>query len=724
MKLIFIYDNTELKQAGKITASDTAVKEIHVLTVENDKKRNLYDVAANIKKEASESEPCIIFIDQYLACADEDFEWLQHSAGIALIKFLRMMDMKHHIVLISPFEPLELVKLNPTNFIVASKGISLFKYLHEIKEKPIEYLKTLANNTFNEQDLKPYMLAEFRLPEDERHNWANWWGIDRLWNVHRVVEQKKYGLTERWNLKEYPEGLKSKLKALRNREALFLYGHREKFIVNNLAELNEEANKLSEILQRYISARNLFVENQNSIETKKSEKNSQIESLEQQISLINKFLPRLNGRLELFLEKRAVKIRMLISLLNEISELEQELTEEKQRTRQIGYAISDRENKLTELNNALSKEEEKYLSELKSGIAGLDNEIQKLQSKIISLSIPALREKLQKKSLKILYIDDQANEGWSNIFQHIIYNQEKQELFKVIQPKETDKINAQYFIDIISPEIISHNLDLILLDLRLNKESGIRIEVENLSGAILLKEIRKQFPGIPMLMTTASNKSWSYEELQRIGCDGFWTKEGIDTGMTEKDSVKNYVRFAELVNILTGEDYMFLAKYASAISKLKMKESHWWLNPKWCNYATDHYKATIQIKKEVVFDILDDTLLIFRNYLRKELVQSDFGNALNQWMYPSLIIQHLAKIVEHIHGVTQTGIPTTEYIKNTRGDKDAGELIKERGFSSHYNDAKTINNNSATGFVENLLKYLNDKPEFYVGPKIIGKISL
>lgn len=734
MKLIFTYDNTDLKNLDRITATDEqAVTEIHVLTVENGKKKHLYDVAVEIKKETAANAPSIIFIDQYLECADEGFEWLQRNAGIALVKFLRMLEVTNHFVLISPFEQYELIKLSPANLIVSSKGISFTKYLHEFSKKSLMEIDALALDTFDDkQKLKPYIMAEFSLPEDERHNWANWWGIDRLWNVHRVVEQKKYALTERWRLKEYPDPLKDKLKALKNQEALFLYGHQESHIVTALSELNENILKLTDSLERCLTGKNYYLEFQNNNQSSKEEKAALIKSLESQISLINRHLPYLNGRSETFKSKLAERMRKIVTLSAEIRELENNLMEARKETRKIRYRMSNEEKRLEDLNQELVKEEERYLSSIMGDIEKIETEIKGLQSKILSLSIPALRNKLKEKSPKILYIDDQANEGWSNIFQHIIYNEEQPDIdrhklpgfFKVIQPKETDKIDANYFNTYVKSVIMEFNPALIMLDLRLNKESGIKIEVENLSGAIMLKEIREQFPGIPVLMTTASNKSWSYEELQRIGCDAFWTKEGIDTGMTEHDSVKNYMRFAELVNILSAGEFKFLAKYASAISKLKIKGSHWWLNPKWCNDATDHYKESVQVDKDVVFDILDDAHLIFRSYLRKEFVQLDFGNKLNQWMYPSLIIQHLAKIIEHIHGVTQTGIPSTEYIKNTRGDKDAGELLKERGFASHYNDAKTINYNTATGFIEKLLNYLNDKPEFYVGPKVIGKISL
>ena len=689
MKLLFIYESTELKEAGSMIYSIPVSDYVHVLTVNEQGKRNLYDVADNIKKRIRENEPCVIFIDQYLTCADDSFTYLQKNSGIAIIKFLRMMDVTNHIVLITPFsgKEIELVKQNPGNMIITSSGISFAKYLHEFRYKTKMEFEILAAKTFDaNRNLKPYILAEFHLPEDERHNWANWWGIDRLWKIHRAVEREKYGLTERWNLVEYPDGLKNKLKALRNREALFLYDHHEKFIVNDLMELNEETNKLNEILQRYVSARNIFIEDQNNIQSQRNEKTSQIDYLESQISIINKLLPQLNGLSESFLKKRGQNIRRLIELTKQISELDDELMKEKQRTRQISHAILNKEIKLDELNISLNKEEEKYLSELQSGIDSLENEIQKLQSKIMSLSIPALREKLQKKSPKIFYIDDQADEGWSNIFRHIIYNKVEQELFKVIQPKETDKINEQYFAEVVCPEIISNNPDLILLDLRLSKESGIRIEVENLSGAILLKEIRKQFAGIPVLMTTASNKSWSFEVLQRIGSDGFWTKEGIDTAMTEKDSIKNYLRFAELVNILTDQEYGHLRWFASKLKEIKAATSSWW-------WETSKFAFEKKVDRDEVDLILTHTLFIIREYLRNEVINPQKNHQTTTWLLPSLIIHNLGKIPELIYNTWNV-----EYMF----DSTAKELFKIRNNASHIVQSKEKRTVKDFSFVDSI----------------------
>jgi len=701
MKLIFTYDSTDLINLGRITATNEAVgKEIHVLTVENEKKKKLYDVAIEIKKETSDGSLCIIFIDQYLTCADEGFEWLQCNAGIALIKFLRMMEVKSHIVLTTPFEQYEFIKLSPANLIVSSKGISFTKYLHEFSKKSLSEIDALASETFNDnQNLKPYIMAEFSLPEDERHNWANWWGIDRLWNVHRVVEQEKYGLTERWHINEYPDTLKDKLKALQNQEALFLYGHQDSEIINTLSELNDNVIKLTCILEKCISAKDNYFELQNYLQTDKVNKSNLIKSLEAQISLINRHLPHLNGRTESYLNIRAKYVRRIVELSSQIRKLENDLMEVKQKSRSIDYRISNEQKNVEELTLSLNEEEKRYLSEIKQDIENIESGIQELKSKILSLSISTLRNKLTEKSPKILYIDDQANEGWSNIFQHIIYNQEEQELFKIIQPKESDRIDANYFNNHVSKVIKELKPDLILLDLRLNKESGTKIEVENLSGAIMLKEIRKQFPGIPVLMTTASNKSWSYEELQRIGCDAFWTKEGIDTGMTEHDSVKNYLRFGELVNILTNNEYGYLNRLSERIESIHAVESPWW-------WETSKYAFESKVDRNDVIGILNDTLFILRQYLRNAVINQYTNNHLTNWLLPSLMIHNLGKIPELVYNTW-----SIKYMY----DSTAQELFLIRNCASHIvqneekRTAKNFKFSDAIDFCKRITEYLTLK---------------
>lgn len=252
MKLIFTYDSLELKRMSGIVDSVAASDHIHVLTVDDQEQgRNLYDVAAKIEKETSGSGPCIIFIDQYLACADDGFEWLQRNAGIALIKFLRMMGVKHHIVFVTPFadDLLKLVRENPANVIITSKGVSCTKYLHEFLKKPLDELEVLAKEQFDEKpDLKPYLKIDLELPQNERHNWANWWGIYRLWSVHRAIlekEEKNKELSEKTKFEVHLSFLEKKLKNLKNQKALSLYGHQSELILNCLDPLSLSEQRFS-----------------------------------------------------------------------------------------------------------------------------------------------------------------------------------------------------------------------------------------------------------------------------------------------------------------------------------------------------------------------------------------------------------------------------------------------------------------------------------------------
>ena len=98
---------------------------------------------------------------------------------------------------------------------------------------------------------------------------------------------------------------------------------------------------------------------------------------------------------------------------------------------------------------------------------GSVNEIE-LASKINYCNI--LRNKLNNSSPKILYIDDQANYGWSEVLQEIIYGC-KNSLFKTIRPEIN--FNEERLIQKLCDEIIKFEPHFLLLDIRLRNEKGL-----------------------------------------------------------------------------------------------------------------------------------------------------------------------------------------------------------------------------------------------------------
>ncbi len=725
MNFLFTYDSEELQNIGQIFLCIDREQQIHVQTARNGARKCLFDVAEEIQNKLQQ-EGDIVFINQFLACADEKFEWLQCNSGIALIKFLRMMDVQQHIVLITPYTESQLVYENPGNLIVTTKGISLVPYLHDIRNMSIAELKTKFSEVFDiKQDLNPYILSEFHIPEDERHNWANWWGIDRLWNVHCALEQDKMGIVARQKLPEYPDELRRLQKELRNRQALFLFGFKDERVSSCIDQFYRKQSLTEARLEILNSALQLFINNQEQILSEIEAGNESSEKMENVITKMKDMLPQSNGLSFENLNGQRLNFESWVVLERKKRDLEMNLALEKQRTRHIKYSIGKLELELKELYQTIKIEKRRLIEQLSFFRKDLEQGIKEEKSKIRGISLSILRNELTTRRPTILYIDDQSDLGWSTIFQRIIYGEPNNRKFNAeIVPNESDLIDQEYCNKIMFQKIREQNPDLILLDLRLQKESGVQLDIEKLSGAIVLKWIRERFPGIPVLMTTASNKAWTFEQLQGFGVDAYWMKEGIDQHMSETDSVKNYIRFVELVNILTDTHYAFLKKFANNINDLMRKDSHWWQTPRWLNARTDTYISNLKVEKQIVQNILSDTVVIVRDFLRLQVTKNVYGTVLNGWLYPSLIIINLAKIIEHIHGITQSGIPTVKYIQNSRGDHLAADLLHTRATAAHFAYSHKVDFEMAMKYCADVIQYLSVRPDFRIGLTVIGKIDL
>ena len=136
----------------------------------------------------------------------------------------------------------------------------------------------------------------------------------------------------------------------------------------------------------------------------------------------------------------------------------------------------------------------------------------------------------------IAIIDDMIDMGWEEAYSNVFHDS-KIECY--------DQQNV-----VFNPEN-SEKYDLIILDLRLDDEvSGSSEDVlgiENLSGIKLLKEIKNHDPSVPVIISTASNKSWSLESAINNGADGYWSKEDPIRGMSFEYRFKNTYNFLQIL---------------------------------------------------------------------------------------------------------------------------------------------------------------------------------
>jgi len=147
---------------------------------------------------------------------------------------------------------------------------------------------------------------------------------------------------------------------------------------------------------------------------------------------------------------------------------------------------------------------------------------------------------------KILYIDDEWNKGWDDIFGK--YFKSTNVEYESVR-KDFSNTNVFSLRKEIQKYVKEYNPDVILLDLRLitNDHNGNnRDNLENYTGIQIRKDIAKVNPGIQVIMFTATSKSLILEELYKHNILGYIKKEHLeDKSLNTK---KNIGKLAKLID--------------------------------------------------------------------------------------------------------------------------------------------------------------------------------
>ena len=160
-----------------------------------------------------------------------------------------------------------------------------------------------------------------------------------------------------------------------------------------------------------------------------------------------------------------------------------------------------------------------------------------------------------KNSGKILYIDDEWKNGWSDIFESY-FNKNSNIDFGTFEYQFKDKNIFQVSID-IQTEVKDCNPDLVILDLRLieNDHKNInREDISNYTGIKILEDIKKINQGIQILMLTATSKSTILDKLYEYDILGYIKKEHpLDRNISTKDNLN---KLAYLIDMGLEKSYL------------------------------------------------------------------------------------------------------------------------------------------------------------------------
>jgi CheY-like chemotaxis protein len=169
----------------------------------------------------------------------------------------------------------------------------------------------------------------------------------------------------------------------------------------------------------------------------------------------------------------------------------------------------------------------------------------------------------------IAIIDDEINKGWLEFYGYIFDKSKATSVFYNNFKKDDTKVELIDKVEKWLLEKINSNnpIDVFLIDLRLHDDDFTENDFENLSGIQLIKFIKYHNPGIQIVVSTASNKVWSYQKCLEIGVKYFSIKESPETYSTRSGTIASYNHLGNQVSLAAKGS--FLAEIFRKINDLK-----------------------------------------------------------------------------------------------------------------------------------------------------------
>lgn len=568
------------------------------------------------------------------------------NIGVKILKFVRLYNMNQHCIIYSFLNREQLMLLDPRNLIIFSEGVTFVRLPFDLTTLPI---KEMAIRKAPE-NLSAYLKAETDLPDD-RHFFANWFGVLQLWNIQKAVE-KLAGKTIISSIEPSFSGSTKEMNSYQGLLAQYIKKIPITTIEFHLKELSaKKAEKFSnEDRNRTELQYEIKLLSDNDIEC-----DIQLQVLKEMLT---------ESRVGLF-------TKLLSQLYSFPSIIQHKIIEIQQKKNSIkNQIVSDQEYlELLELieneKNIIYETRRKINRSINSKVSAIEQEIPFSTDRF---SLEDIRKKLSDSSPSIIYVDDQANDGWAAIFQRMIYGDESSS-FTVIQPDKKDSIED------ISARIIEESINtsakLIILDLRLKGEKGSITEAAQISGIKVLRKLKEAKITCPVLITTASNKVWSYKESFATGASAFWIKEGLDEKISIENSVENYLRFLDLVYVLCFSDEIkfLLNDFQKNIEEIGNANSvYWWESQFWKDKRLNYPKTSV-IEKDAVCECLNQAFQLLEDYLRLKIQSLDTAK-LNSNI-SSLIVLQCARVLEIIHKVDhqKSGVTLSDKMKDQLTDE-------------------------------------------------------
>ena len=256
-------------------------------------------------------------------------------------------------------------------------------------------------------------------------------------------------------------------------------------------------------------------------------------------------------------------------------------------------------------------------------------------NKIADISPGDVQEIKLKNKGKVLLIDDEANRGWYEIFCNLLYDKSKGMIeFEYVDDYLFRHKSQEEIIGICKNYIrkIEGLPDVVILDLRIHPSDFSNGSIKEMTGFLLLNEIKDINPGIQVIIFSASNKVWNLQALLKAGADDFILKEDVVNSVSKDFTNETISNFIYSINKLLGRKFLknLFIKCDFILNKLKLEyiqdEHHYSL------FIKDIISHTQLLKNSAVSIDLEEPMTVdifflncynflekFKNYYLKEI---------------------------------------------------------------------------------------------------------
>lgn len=185
-------------------------------------------------------------------------------------------------------------------------------------------------------------------------------------------------------------------------------------------------------------------------------------------------------------------------------------------------------------------------------------------SELDKISLDKLRINLESKP-RVLLIDDEGDKGWNEIFAHLLYDNNEIDIDYLgddFKNKSQDEI-----IEISIEKIFNDDIEIVILDFRLNASDFHNISSEHITSIELLKKIKEKNPGVQVIAFSATNKVWNLQAIQNAGSDGFLLKAGPENSGNLQFTRNSIIKFKDIFKDCVEK--LYLIEFYNSLFQVK-----------------------------------------------------------------------------------------------------------------------------------------------------------